>query len=642
MSDYENEIDDEEDESGEGHDHQLVELQARWTAKLDQADKDDEDYRTEVKRSIKWLRLDKEGRKKKPSGNKLNIAFANYEVMRSAVYSRPPKAVAQPKFGGGPDRQKLNAISEVVERAVTSENERSGLHECMKGVRDELLKSGRGTPWVRYEAEFGMKDAPVVDPMTGQPAIDPMTGQPMMQPQKAKVSERVSYDVVTWRNFKHGAADTWKNVPWVARCERLTKRQIKDRFGIDSLRMEELGIAFGEAGKDQPKNTDGNTVEVHEVWCKATRKVYFVVKGARQLIEPPSDPLIDVEGFYPCPQPAMSVGEDGALRPIPDVIMIEDQLIAIDDMTARIRALEKALKVRGFYAKGAIDTSASDAIEAAFVSEDDRATLIPVTAWAAGGNSRLDIVWLPIDTIVAVLTALRSERKEAIELVYQISGISDVMRGDSEASETLGAQQIKDRWGGVRTRDKQEELRRVARDLCRIATEVMCELFDEESFAKAAVYGFDAQMLEFLRNDRARSMTLDIETDSTIAADEQADKASRAEFTTVVSALIEKGMPLVERMPEAVDFIGSMIKFNVRGFRAGREVEKDLDAFLEAVKTKVSQPPQPPQPNPVDQAKIEAEMMKAQSSVAVAQYQIQKSEIELQKAMAPTPQSALM
>lgn len=646
MNGYKDEIEgDEGHDESETDDQKLVDLQSAWTMKLEQAEKDDDDYRDEVKRSIKWLRLDKEGRRKKATGNKLNIAFANYEVMRSAIYARSPKIVVQPKFGGGPDREQLNAVSEVLERAVHSENERCDLHGSMKRIRDELLKSGRGVGWVRYEAEFGMEDTPVIDPATGAPAVDPMTGQPMMQQQKAKTAERVKFDVVTWRNFKHGAADCWGNVPWVSRCERLTKRQVKERFNIDAMRMEEIGISFGEAKPDQPKNTDGQTVEVEEVWCKTSRKVYFVVKGARQLVEPPSEPLIDVAGFYPCPEPAMSVLEDGTIKPVPDVIMIEDQLIAIDDMTARIRALEKALKVRGFYGKGAIDTSAADAIESAFISEDDRAVLIPVTAWAAGGQSKLDIVWLPIDGIIKTLTALRMERKESIDLVYQISGISDVMRGDSEASETLGAQQIKDRWGSVRTRDKQEEIRRMARDLCRIAAEVMCELFDEKSFAEAAVYGFDPQMLEFLRNDRARSMVLDIETDSTIQADEESDKASRAEFTTVVGALLEKGMPLVQQVPEAIDFVGSMIKFNVRGFRAGREVEKDLDAFLEAMKNKLSAPPQPQQPPQVDpavQAKTEAEMARSQADVQIAQHQVARSEIDLQKAMIPSRQPAEM
>jgi hypothetical protein len=525
-------------------------------------------------------------------------------------------------------------LSEVVERAVSSENDRSDLHGCVAGIRDEMLKSGRGVGWVRYEAEFGMEDAPSVDPVTGQPMIDPATGQPVMEQRKVKTGERVRFDVVTWRNFVHAAADRWGNVPWVARCEHLSKRQIKDRFGLDGLQMETMGLTFAEAKSDQPKTTNGATVKVYEVWCRTSRKVYFVAEGARQLIEPPSEPLIDVEGFFPCPQPAMSVLEDGSLRPIPDVIMIEDQLVAIDDMTSRIRALEKALKVRGFYAKGAVDTSAADAIESAIKSEDDRAVLVPVTAWAAGGASKLEIVWLPIDIIITTLTALRSERKEAIDLVYQISGISDVMRGDSEASETLGAQQIKDRWGSVRTRDKQEEIRRMARDLCRIATEVMCELYDEESFARAAVYGFEPEMLEFLRDDRARSMTLDIETDSTIQSDEQADKASRAEFTTVVGNLMKEGIPLVQNVPEAIDFVGSLIKFNVRGFRAGREIEKDLDAFLEAIKNKTSAPPQPPQPDPVAEARTNAEVAKAEASVQVSQNQVQKSAIDLERAMA--------
>lgn len=102
-------------------DPDLAELQASWIERIDQAEKDAKEYRDEVKRSIKWLRLDKDGRKTKAQGGRLNIAFANYEVLRSTVYSRPPLPVVQPRFGGGPMRGQLLAVSEVIERAVSSE-----------------------------------------------------------------------------------------------------------------------------------------------------------------------------------------------------------------------------------------------------------------------------------------------------------------------------------------------------------------------------------------------------------------------------------------------------------------------------------------------------------------------------------------
>lgn len=611
------EIEPQAHEREEGPDRELVELQAKWIERLDAAEKANADFVEEAKRALKWLRIDKESRKRKAGGEKLNVAFANYEVLRSTVYSRPPQVVVQPRFGGGPARQQLAAVSAVMERATGSEIERQDLHSSLKLARDELLKVGRGVIWVRYAADFTEQEAgasPEVEtasPMQEGQEVEPVTMQ-------IKTGERIEFDVVTWRNFLHGPAKRWREVPWVARAEDMSRDEIKERFDLDRSAQDALGLEFGEPEDRKsgaPKTSEGQTCRVHEVWCRKSGKVYFIARGASRLIEPPSPPLIDVQGFFPCPEPAMSVTQDGEIRPIPDVIMIEDQLVSIDRLTARITALENALKVRGFYPKGATDTTAADAVEEAIRSTDDRQVLIPVPAFAAGNGSKLDVVWLPLDVVVQAITALRQQRQEAIELVYQVTGISDVMRGASEASETLGAQQIKDRWGGVRVRDKQEEMRRLARDACRIAAEVICELFDPESIAKAAVYGFDPAMMQLLRDDRARSLTIDIETDSTVQADEQEEKQRATEFVTATGSILMQGVQIAAAAPELVPLIGATLKFVASKHRAGREMEAEIEKAVEALNARMSQPkPPPPDPN---KDKIEADLKIAESRMQV-------------------------
>ena len=59
-------------------------------------------------------------------------------------------------------------------------------------------------------------------------------------------------------------------------------------------------------------------------------------------------------------------------------------------------------------------------------------------------------------------------RKQIIEDIYQIMGMSDIMRGATDPNETLGAQQLKTQYGSTRIRDKQQEMVRLARDLVEI------------------------------------------------------------------------------------------------------------------------------------------------------------------------------
>ncbi|MEB5079969.1 hypothetical protein RXR00_29085, partial [Pseudomonas aeruginosa] len=150
----------------------------------------------------------------------------------------------------------------------------------------------------------------------------------------------------------------------------------------------------------------------------------------------------------------------------------------INEYTARIAALSEALRLKGFYSAGQSDLS--EAIEVALKSTDNRALLVPISSMAAlgGGSLKDHIMWLPVADVVTTVQALVELRRVVIEDVYQITGISDIVRGSTEASETATAQQIKSQWGSMRIRERQQELQRFARDLTRMTAEIFCENVD--------------------------------------------------------------------------------------------------------------------------------------------------------------------
>lgn len=634
MSDYDYDDADDMEEGKSGLD--MAAVQKEWAEKIEKRQKDMANYYQEVDRSIKWLRLNKNGRKVRSTGDKLNVAWSNYEIMQQAIYARPPKPVAQPRFGGGQNREMLIAVSGVLERAIESNAERAGLHGALLMGRDDMLKAGIGQLWVRYDPTFETKSLPVMDEATGQPVLDQAGNPLMMPPQEVTTDEKAIAEYVRWDDYLEGAADIWAKVPWVARRVRMSKDAFKKRFGEE--RMQAANVDFTEPvtmGTNASPKTDGKVADVWEIWCKESRKVYFIVPNALEAIEV-SGPFLNFDGFYPCPEPAMAACEDGSRIPIPITLMIEDQLVEIDALTKRINALREGLRVRGFYPKGATATTAADEIEAAVKSTDDRAVLVPVAAWAVSGKAEIGVVWLPIDMVATVIQQCTQMRREAIELVYQVTGISDVMRGASEASETLGAQQIKAQWGSIRVQSKQGAMARLARDACRLMAEIICEKFMPKTIAQLSVHGFDPQMMEFLRQDRTRSLLLDVETDSTTAPDEEADKARRMEFATAIGGLIQQAMPVAQAAPEVLPAIGALIKFVAAGFRAGRELEGEIDKAMQALQQRVSQPPQPTEPDPTAVVKSEAEKAKAQATIASAQADVIKANAQA-SAMLPVP-----
>jgi hypothetical protein len=189
----------------------------------------------------------------------------------------------------------------------------------------------------------------------------------------------------------------------------------------------------------------------------------------------PGQAAFGLEDFFPCPKPAFGTLQRRSLIPVPDMVFYKDQLEEINEITARIAALTEAVRVRGFYPAGAGEIG--DAIEAALKSTTNNQYMVPVSNWAMIGTGGVKdmIVWLPIDVITATITAIIAVRKQLIEDVYEVTGLSDIMRGQTQASETLGAQQLKSQYGSVRIKDKQDELIRVARDVTRIVAEIIAE-----------------------------------------------------------------------------------------------------------------------------------------------------------------------
>jgi hypothetical protein len=236
-----------------------------------------------------------------------------------------------------------------------------------------------------------------------------------------------------------------------------------------------------EVRKDGDGDDDGvKKAGVWEIWCKSENKVVWVTEGVDVTLDE-GKPHLELEDFFPCPRPAYATVQRRSLIPVPDMLFYKDQLEEINELTARIGALSDALQVRGFYPAGAGELG--DAIETAIKSTVGNQVLIPISNWSLlGGASAKDtIVWLPIDQVATTIVQLVELRKQLIADVYEITGLSDIMRGATEASETATAQQLKSQYGSVRIKDRQNELARFARDLVRISAEIMSENFTSKT-----------------------------------------------------------------------------------------------------------------------------------------------------------------
>lgn len=639
-----------------------------WLAAIKDAEKAFEDYHHRADK-IDQLYADLSKLAGDARDRQFQLFWSTVQVQGPSIYSRTPVPVVVPKFK---DRDPVKRVaSELLERCSVVTFDLNDINSIMLLVRDDLTIQARGAVWIRYETD--------------------------------EDGEKVCVEHADRKDFLHEPARNWLEVGWAAKRSWLSKTEMRKRFKKHS----------GEAYKDadyavQKEDRENGAADrslkagVWEIWSKRDKRVYWVAPGCDVVLDE-GEPHLKLEGFFPCPKPAYGTTQRRSLVPVQEMLQYKDQLEEINQLTSRIHSLADAVKVRGFYPAGAGEIG--DAIEAAIKSNDDRQVIVPVSNFAMFGNgsAKDTIIWLPIDVVAAALKELVALRKEIINDVYQIVGISDIMRGSTEKEETATAQNIKAQFGSVRVRDKQAELVRIARDIQRIAAEIMAEEFDEETLLEmsqmqiptaaeikkrmeAVQKGAEQELADFLkqaqqnpqtmaavkqnpqeaqgkleekrqaiianaqaqvqklakqptqdavfallREQKTRAFTLDIETDSTIQPDEDAEKQRRTEFLGMLGGVMKQVGEMVVAQPSTAPFAGEVIKFAIAPFRAGRALDQAVDEFVDQMTQQFSKPQQNPEAEAA-KAEMAAEQQRTQSEMQMKQAELQaKLQIEQMK-----------
>lgn len=620
---------------------------AQWVAELDAAGKRDKDY---IDSSRKLVQLF-EGKHKVEA--QYNILYSNTETLSPAMYNTPPRPVVQRRFR---DEDPVGAkASLVVQRTLEyliddGMSEYATFDELMQSAVLEGLVPGRGVTRFKYEAEMETVEPPIKTlPMSEQTPGDVGGEEPGQTGKLATPSgtyervksERVIGEEVPWDRFRHGYAKKWKDVPWVAFQHFMNRGEAEEHFGAElaaKLQYTAPDVEAGDSDETQARENpnQGSNIavcELWEVWDKSTRMVYFVAPCYPDgyCKEPSEDPL-GLTGFFPCPKPLTFTQKISTLIPVPLYRMYEEQAKELNRVTVRINKIIAALKVRGFY-----DSTMPDLSK---VMEAEDNTLIPaenVAALVAQGMTLEKSIWLmPIETLVAVLQQLYLQRTQVKQVIFEITGIADIMRGSSQASETLGAQEIKNQWGTLRLKRSQKAVARYARDCLRIMAEIavthcsadtlrgMTELpyptnADKEKLQmlmqqlamsgqpippqieEAAPALLEAptweDLLALLRDDLQRSFRIDIETNSTVDAEATEDKQNISELLNALAQFLNGVQPLVDAGTLPFEAAQGMMLAIVRRFRFGPELEDQL---------KKMKPPEP-KPDPAAQ-KVQAQM----------------------------------
>lgn len=583
----------------------------RWVTELDLADKQEADWRKrarDVEARYRDEKVNVANPGKYASSNRFNILYSNIQTICPTLYNQSPAPDVRRRYRDADPIGK--EVSEILERCLSFSMDECDFDRYMRlAVKDQQL-CGRGITRVRYNPAF----ADETDESSGD-VYESLQG------------EEVKFQHVSWADFRHGPGRTWEEVQWVAFRHLMTRDELRAKFGDkmgDDVTLDYSPMGLDDKDGDVSVNTFKRAT-VWEVWCNRQKEVIFISKTLKERpLKTEPDPL-QLKNFFPTPRPLYAMESTDSLVPVEPFRFYRDQADELDRITVRISGIIAACKVRGIYD--------STITEMQNIMDVDENMMIPaqdvLPLMQSGGLQNAIWMW-PIEKIAGILGQLYVQREQVKTTIYEITGIADIMRGSSAAMETLGAQQLKVQFGTMRLDDSRRDIQRYARDLLRIAAEIISENFTPESLQmmtdiklpsmeekqqaqmliaqnqqmamQAAQMPDEQQMqpppvppeiieilekptweecVQLLRDDKQRSFRVDIETDSTISGDYAADQQAISQLLQGVSAFIADAGPAVTAGYLPLEAAKAMIMAAVRRFKLGREVEDALDMIGE-------------------------------------------------------------
>lgn len=555
----------------------------KWLKKISAAESKYNDYYNLIKETRDFY---KDSRGMGRRDGHYNIFWSTVETLKPFLYFKQPKPYIE---RGNKSAGKVEKLAcDILSKALEWDLQQFDFDSIIKYARNDFLISGCGIVWERYRPEF--KQVPAAH--DAEQLIE------------VKSNEKVVSEYV---NPEHFLADCdqvgiWEDVSWIARKIFMSKQEAIDIFGAANC------VELVDANENDYKNKE---VCIYEIWDKPSRKVLWLAKEKTDNFLKEADNPLGISGFFPCPKPIFATMTNDSIIPVPDYCLIRELLSELNGINSRMRLTMQALKVSGAYDNSFPELASILNKDVTLVAAKDFQRLKD----AGGLRGILDFI--PIEQYITALEQLAQRRQDVIAQIYEVTGVSDIMRGSSDANDTATAVTKKTNFGTLRNQDRQNDMQRFIRDLFAIKAEIICEQFSTEM-----LLGFlppemrnqpeALQAVALLKDEKMRGMSLDIENDNVFNAEEEAQKTLSG--VQSLNELIGAALPNVSQQPLLLPLYRSMIEAVCAALPKARPFEAVIEKVFTDVQAELSQPdaPQPDQQQEIEQEKLAIEKEKNQ------------------------------
>jgi len=560
------------------------------------------------------------------------IYWSSVKTIEPAYYARTPKVRAERSFEIN-DGPALTA-SKVVERLGKYLVRTSNFDSVMCAAVADFIHADKATTQVIYTADKQIIDQPMMD-MMGQPMMDE-SGAPMVQQVEVATNKKITCAPVCYDEVLHTPeAKTQAEIKEIAYFFSMDEDEAERRFGEEKTRNVtwKLSKSFGE-DKDADKNDiPGKYLEGWEIHCKSSKRVYwFSDQYSEDLLDHKDDPN-GLREFFPSPPFIIGSKPSKSLYPTPAYIHMRDSLRALHEQAYKVYDL-----INGIDPRVLVDGSQADLILALNTKGPKYIATQNLAAIVEKGGLENVMMFVPVQELVNAIERLGSLEEKFKNNFYEWFGVPDILRGVSDPIETATAQDIKSTSAHDRFKFQKKQVAQLARDTIEMMVDMALNVMEDAEIAEitGAQY-FDQidqqrfpEAMQLLKNDKARIVRVDIDTDSMSFQDQA---RLQAQANQAVQTVVTGLQTIAQMSSGDPTFIPTGLKALLVGLEhleMGREFQDGIKgAVEELMKAKSQPPPAGPPPPDYEAMKLELQGQKQTMDAQAKQRELDQKEAKL-------------
>lgn len=507
----------------------------------------------------------------------LNLFHKNVKTTLDMLYGQRPK-VDVSREHKDPDDDPARVAAYLLKRMLEA-----GCADptMLRAVLQDRLLPGLGVARVRYDVTTAIL-----------PGIDGTE-------QEVVAEEYAHTEYVHWQDFRWGWGRTWDEIPWIGFRVWLPKEDAIARFGekVAGNLQYKTKVPGGteETAEDTLDDQKSHTqeAEIWEFWHKREKKVFWWSEGVELLLDAKDDPL-QLKDFWPVPRPLTANLTTSLFLPTADFKLAQDLYNEIDILQTRISILTEAVKVVGCYDKSSGSSVGRMLIEAA---ENE---LVPVDNWAMfaeGGGVQGKTDWFPVEQVANVLNTLTQVQQGKIQQLYEITGMSTLMRGGETGQYTSdGTNKLSAKFGSISIQALQDEFARFASELQALKAEIINKHFLPRSimlqanaqYIPAADKPLLPMALEVMKSASAH-WRIEISPESVAMVDYAQLQNERISYLNALATFLQSSQAMLKQVPQSMPVLLEFMKFGLAGFKGADYLEGMLDQAIEMAQKQPAQ-----------------------------------------------------